>query len=114
MSGMRFVKGHGTGNDFVVLPDVDAQLDLSDREVAAICDRHFGIGGDGILRVIPAASMGIDVPAQWFMDYRNADGSAVEMCGNGIRVFARYLYESGLESAETVGIATRDGVKVVT
>ncbi len=114
MSGVRFVKGHGTGNDFVVLPDVDAQLELSDAVVAAICDRHFGIGADGILRVVPAAAMGVTGTAQWFMDYRNADGGAVEMCGNGIRVFARYLHEAGLESAESFGIATRDGVKVVT
>jgi diaminopimelate epimerase len=116
MSGMEFVKGHGTGNDFVVLPDVDAELELSDAAVAAICDRHFGIGADGILRVVPSAAMpGVaDPAARWFMDYRNADGSAVEMCGNGIRVFARYLHAAGLETAEEFPISTRDGIKVVT
>jgi diaminopimelate epimerase len=118
MGTMRFVKGHGTGNDFVVLPDVDATLDLTDGIVQALCDRHFGIGGDGVLRVVPTAAVSgfaqhaADAP--WFMDYRNADGSAAEMCGNGVRVFARYLYDAGLDTTGDVAIATRDGIKRVT
>ena len=115
---MRFTKGHGTGNDFVVIADVDAELALTDADVAAVTDRRFGIGADGILRVVPTAAVPewahLARDAPWFMDYRNADGSAGEMCGNGIRVFARYLHERGLVDSEDTAIATRDGVKVVT
>jgi diaminopimelate epimerase len=103
---IRFVKGHGTRNDFVVLPDLDDALQLSDEEVQAICDRRSGIGADGILRVIRS-----DGRAPWFMDYRNADGSVAEMCGNGIRVFGRYLVDSGLAEPGRVLVDTRDGVK---
>jgi len=114
---IRFVKGHGTENDFVLLPDPDGTLDLSDALVRHICDRRAGVGGDGVLRVVRSAahpdSAGMAEQAEWFMDYRNADGSAVEMCGNGIRVFARFLVAEGLVAAGDVAIATRDGVKAV-
>ncbi|MDQ1711770.1 MAG: diaminopimelate epimerase [Frankiaceae bacterium] len=114
---MRFTKGHGTANDFVLLPDPDASLALTDALVAAVCDRRRGVGGDGVLRVVPTALVP-EVAAQareaeWFMDYRNADGGAVEMCGNGVRVFARYLVAHGLASGDALAIATRDGVKHV-
>jgi diaminopimelate epimerase len=102
---VQFVKGHGTRNDFVVLPDLDDELDLSDAEVQAICDRRAGIGADGILRVVRRQDGG------WFMDYRNADGSVAEMCGNGIRVFGRYLVDAGLAEPGRVLVDTRDGVK---
>ena len=97
---LAFTKGHGTGNDFVVIPDPDGELELTDDQVAVLCDRRFGIGADGILRVVPSTAIdeGADAAAsgaEWFMDYRNADGSKAEMCGNGIRVFARYLAEAG-------------------
>ncbi|MGZ4626222.1 MAG: diaminopimelate epimerase [Kineosporiaceae bacterium] len=114
---LRFVKGHGTENDFVLLPDPERAIDLTPRLVAALCDRRAGIGGDGVLRVVLAATDPEGAPmsdeARWFMDYRNADGSAVEMCGNGIRVFARYLVDAGLAPPGEVAIATRDGVKRV-
>lgn len=118
---VAFTKGHGTGNDFVVIADPDGLLDLTDDHVAVLCDRRFGIGADGILRVVRSRSIdeGSDaaaVGAEWFMDYRNADGSKAEMCGNGIRVFARYLAESGsavLDDVPTL-IGTRAGVKSVT
>ncbi|HYN93502.1 MAG TPA: diaminopimelate epimerase [Pilimelia sp.] len=112
---MQFTKGHGTGNDFVLLPDPDGQLDLTPALVAALCDRRFGIGGDGVLRVVRAAKHpdGADQAgeAEWFMDYWNADGSFAEMCGNGARVFARYLVESGLADPPggALTIATRAG-----
>lgn len=125
-----FTKGHGTGNDFVVVLDADDELALSDDQVAVLCDRRFGIGADGILRVVRAAALAAssDAPtgvhaaeavaagAEWFMDYRNADGSAAEMCGNGIRVFARYLADTALADVEgtPVMIGTRAGVKAVT
>ena len=115
---MRFVKGHGTENDFVVLPDPEGARDLSPAAVAAICDRRAGIGADGVLRVVRAAAhpeaRGMAEQAQWFMDYRNADGSVAEMCGNGIRVFVRYLVDAGLVGADGGGaVATRAGVLAV-
>jgi diaminopimelate epimerase len=118
---IAFTKGHGTGNDFVLIPDPDGELELSDDQVAVLCDRRFGIGADGILRVVRSRAIddGADAAqsgAEWFMDYRNADGSKAEMCGNGIRVFARYLADAGLavidEAAMLIG--TRAGVKSVT
>ncbi|NUU21455.1 MAG: diaminopimelate epimerase [Streptomycetaceae bacterium] len=117
MSTLRFLKGHGTENDFVIVPDPDGGLDLDARQVAALCDRRAGIGGDGLLRVVrsgkdPAAAHLAD-EAEWFMDYRNADGSIAEMCGNGIRVFGRYLVESGEAAPGALRIATRGGVKDV-
>ncbi len=116
---IRFVKGHGTGNDFVVLPDPDAELDLEAELVSAICDRRTGLGGDGVLRVMRTACstepsvLAQTADAEWFMDYRNADGSAAEMCGNGIRVFVRYLLAEGLASGPVVDVATRAGVTAV-
>jgi diaminopimelate epimerase len=110
---MRFAKGHGTGNDFVLLPDPDGALDPSPELFAALCDRHFGIGADGVLRVVRAAAAGVDQPAEWFMDYRNADGSIAEMCGNGVRVFARYLIEEGLVAGPELAVATRSGPRSV-
>lgn len=111
---MRFAKGHGTGNDFVLLPDPDGALDLTTELVRRLCDRRFGIGGDGVIRVVrsakhPDAAQWAD-QAEWFMDYHNADGSLSEMCGNGIRVLARYLTGTGLVSAAAFGVATRTGV----
>ncbi|WP_434811790.1 diaminopimelate epimerase [Microbacterium sp. bgisy189] len=120
MSTIAFTKGHGTGNDFVIIADPDGELTLSDAQVAVLTDRRFGIGGDGILRVVRsgALSEGASTPdAEWFMDYRNADGSAAEMCGNGIRVYAKYLVEAGLVDlavGEAVVIGTRAGTKAVT
>jgi diaminopimelate epimerase len=123
MSGMSdgraFTKGHGTENDFVLVPDLDGVLDLLPSQVARLADRRAGIGGDGVIRVVPTrAASEEDVrsqssEAEWFMDYRNADGSAAEMCGNGTRVFAAYLRREGLETADEFPIATRAGVKHV-
>jgi diaminopimelate epimerase len=113
---MKFAKAHGTGNDFVVLPDPDGALDLTPRLVAALCDRHRGIGGDGVLRVVRSAkhpeAAGLAGDAEWFMDYHNADGSVAEMCGNGVRAYVRYLVSSGLIPADTarLDVATRAGV----
>lgn len=113
LSGLRVVKGHGTGNDFVLVPDPEGVLDLAPEQVRALCDRHRGVGGDGVLRVVPTALApevsGQASQAAWFMDYRNADGSLAEMCGNGARVFARYLHVAGLETTSDFSIATRRG-----
>jgi diaminopimelate epimerase len=114
VSGLRYVKGHGTENDFVVLPDPEGRLALTDDVVRRICDRRAGIGADGILRVVPTALvLGVDDDAEWFMDYRNADGSIAEMCGNGVRVYARYLVEAGLAKPGHLRLATRGGVREV-
>lgn len=123
---LPFTKGHGTQNDFVIVADPDGRRDITRAQVAAICDRRAGIGGDGLIRVVqsehePDASAArfADPRATWFMDYRNADGSAAEMCGNGVRVFAEYLLREGYLSADdvsggkTVAIATRAGVRRV-
>ncbi|WP_100447108.1 diaminopimelate epimerase [Glycomyces xiaoerkulensis] len=106
---MEFAKGHGTGNDFVIVPDLADERPLRADQVAALCDRRFGVGGDGLLRVVPSAEPG----AKWFMDYRNADGSVAEMCGNGVRVFARYLLDHGLADGPEIPVATRGGIKHV-
>jgi diaminopimelate epimerase len=106
---MRYAKGHGTGNDFIIVPDLDDQLELGADVVRRLCDRREGIGADGVLRVVSRASD----PAPWFMDYRNADGSIAEMCGNGIRVFARYLLDHGLAAGPELAIATRAGARTV-
>ena len=120
---MIFAKGHGTENDFVVLPDPGAQLNLSATMVAALCDRRRGLGADGVLRVITAGAaltagvldrlpdgVGGD---DWFMDYRNADGSVAQMCGNGVRVFAHYLRSSGLEGRDEFVVGSLAGPRPV-
>lgn len=100
---MKFLKGHGTRNDFVVLPDAPP---LGPELVRALCDRRAGIGADGVLRVERR-------DGTWFMDYWNADGSLAEMCGNGIRVYARYLVDAGLAEPGPLSIGTRAGVRTV-
>ncbi|MGX4655904.1 diaminopimelate epimerase [Micromonospora sp. SCSIO 07396] len=113
---MEFTKGHGTGNDFVILPDPDGALDLTPGLVAALCDRRRGLGGDGVLRVVRAAKhpdgVALAGEAEWFMDYWNSDGSSAEMCGNGARVFVRYLLATGLATTTggTLPVATRAGL----
>lgn len=105
---IAFLKAHGTGNDFVVIDAVTNAFDLHPIQVAQLCARHTGIGADGLLRVAKASEFGI-TDAQYFMDYRNADGSLAETCGNGLRVFARYLVEHQLESPGKFTIGTRAG-----
>ena len=124
MTTLAFTKGQGTGNDFVLVLDAEGELSLSTSQIARICDRHFGVGADGLIRVIKsanleagAASLAEEPRAEWFMDYYNADGSTAEMCGNGVRVFARYLTEKGLvslEDGQTLAVGTRSGVKDLT
>lgn len=112
---ISFTKGHGTGNDFIIVADEFGTNDLTALEVKTLCDRHFGLGADGILRVVKTVAAGIEAPETvWFMDYRNSDGSIAEMCGNGLRVFVHYLYQSGRISESENLIATRGGTKKVT
>ena len=116
--GVEFVKGHGTENDFVLLPDTPGRLELTPERVRALCDRHRGLGADGVLRMVRASDVD-DAPSTvdpdlWFMDYRNANGSVAEMCGNGLRVFARYLVDSGLAQLGEFAVGTRSGLRMVT
>lgn len=114
MRSIEFAKGHGTRNDFVLILDRDGLVELSDAEVAFLCDRRGGIGGDGILRAVDSAMMpGYESPGGlWFMDYRNADGSIAEMCGNGLRVFLRFLAEENLvDPTGPVTVGTRAGLR---
>jgi diaminopimelate epimerase len=116
---LTFTKGHGTENDFVLVRDLDGELDLTTEQVRRLADRHAGIGGDGVIRVVrtKAAAEVRDQAdrAEWFMDDRNADGSPAEMCGNGVRVFVRYLQREGLvpDEAGDLVVATRGGPKAV-
>jgi diaminopimelate epimerase len=101
---VEFVKAHGTGNDFVVVEDLTDRHRITPELVRAVCDRHFGVGADGLIRIAP----GTDAP--FFMDYRNADGSLAEMCGNGVRVVGKYLGDRGLVGS-AFDLETRAGVK---
>jgi diaminopimelate epimerase len=116
-----FVKGHGTENDFVLIPDANGQHELTAEQVARLCDRRAGIGGDGVIRVVRTDA--IDDPAaveargdaRWFMDYRNSDGSLSEMCGNGIRVLGLFLAtHADVDPREPLRVATRAGIKALT
>ncbi len=135
---MRFAKGHGTENDFVILVDPAGDQGLSPGLAARLCDRRAGIGADGVLRAVRTGALAAGpgpgpagggnggagpngsgpgsqagpVP-EWFMDYRNHDGSTAEMCGNGIRVFARYLADRGLATGPAFTVATRSGFRRV-
>jgi len=119
-----FTKGHGTGNDFVLFADPDGRVTLDAEHLASLADRHFGVGGDGVIRAVRSANLpegadalAEDPAAEWFMDYHNADGSPAEMCGNGIRVYGAYLLEQGLldlDVGATVAIGTRGGVRQLT
>lgn len=122
-----FLKGHGTENDFVLLPDHDGARHgaLAAERVRALCDRRAGLGADGLVRVIRTEALAAFEPgvleladgAEWFMDYRNGDGSVAEMCGNATRVFARHLVEEGLVDAAALeggfAIGTRAGRKAI-
>ncbi|TDW29012.1 diaminopimelate epimerase [Cryobacterium psychrophilum] len=122
-TNLNFTKGHGTGNDFVLFADPDGHMELSTEQIRAVCDRKFGVGGDGIIRAVRsaniaagAAALAEDNHAEWFMDYWNADGSVSEMCGNGIRVYTRFLLDNGLATlavGDTLAIGTRAGVRDV-
>lgn len=120
---LNFTKGQGTGNDFVLFSDPDGNIELTPDQIRAVCDRKFGVGGDGIIRAVRsrnladgALALAEDDQAEWFMDYWNADGTVSEMCGNGIRVYAQFLLDHDLVSlprGQTLTIGTRGGVRDV-
>ena len=120
-------KAHATGNDFVVYLDEDGTHEPTADEVRFLCDRHFGIGGDGLIRLAhPQAVSDVNErqiadcaagDADWFMDYRNADGSLAEMCVNGTRAITLFAQRQGI--ADQPGgtpfhLGTRAGVKILT
>ncbi|MRR11109.1 diaminopimelate epimerase [bacterium] len=109
---LHFSKMNGIGNDFIFVEDLDETIDISPDAVAWFCDRHFGIGADGLILVRRSARDDAD----YYMHYMNADGSLAEMCGNGARCFAKYLVDRGLVSAEanSLVIETLGGLKPVT
>ncbi|WP_394551663.1 diaminopimelate epimerase [Agromyces sp. MMS24-JH15] len=121
---LRFTKGQGTGNDFVLFSDPDGDTELTPTQIAAVCDRRFGVGADGVIRAVRsrnleagADALAEDPEATWFMDYWNSDGTVSEMCGNGIRVYVAYLLDQGLAELPpggTIAIGTRAGVRRVT
>lgn len=123
LSGLAFSKGHGTGNDFVLIADPGDVHEISPEQVAQLCDRHRGIGGDGLIRAVPSrylpegrVLLEQDASAEWFMDYRNGDGSLSEMCGNGVRVFVHFLIAEGLIElgpGQSLTIGTRGGIKKI-
>jgi diaminopimelate epimerase len=136
---LQFTKGNGTGNDFVLFADPNGASPLTPAQMATLCDRHFGVGADGVIRAVRsehlnravegkrgvvtvtadpagAEALALDEDAEWFMDYWNADGSVAEMCGNGIRVFVAFLEAVGLVTLDTgqaVSVGTRAGVRDV-
>lgn len=105
MTELRFAKYHGTGNDFVFVEDFDGTEPLDPALVSALCDRHFGVGADGLIRVTRAEN------EDFFMDYSNADGSVAEMCGNGIRCLGKLVYERGFTDKTELEVGTRGGTK---
>lgn len=119
---LKFAKGHGTENDFVLIDDLDAELTVTPALVACLCDRRVGIGADGLLRVVRAGALAdagvVTLPegverSMLFMDYYNADGSTAQMCGNGVRVFAHWVLASGFVDSQEFPVATRAGVRHV-
>ena len=120
-------KAHATGNDFVVYLDEDGTHEQTADEVRFLCDRHFGIGGDGLIRLAhPQAVSDVNErqiadcaagDADWFMDYRNADGSLAEMCGNGTRAITLFAQRQGIADqpgGKPFHLGTRVGVKILT
>jgi diaminopimelate epimerase len=104
---LRFTKMQGCGNDFIVVDDLASEWDFDEEAVQLLCDRHFGIGADGLILVRPAT----DLTADFLMLYHNADGSPAEMCGNGVRVFAKHLSDTGRVTGDTLAVQTLGGVK---
>jgi diaminopimelate epimerase len=102
---MRFSKYHGTGNDFVMIEDLGDRIHLEPTSIALLCDRRRGVGADGLIRIAPAHD------ADFFMDYYNAEGVPAEMCGNGIRCLAKYVYDRGFTDGREIDVLTRAGIK---
>ncbi len=105
MSDLAFAKYHGTGNDFVMIEDVADRLMVDGDLARRLCDRRFGVGADGVIRVAPGGD------SDFFMDHRNADGTLAQMCGNGIRCLGKLVFDRGLTAKTEITVGTRSGVK---
>lgn len=112
MTTYDFEKLQGAGNDFIFIEDLEDRISLTAEQVSVLCDRHFGIGADGVILVKPPQ----DPSHDGFMHYINADGSLAQMCGNGVRCFAKYLIDHGIvdSSVPSIAVETRAGVKSIT
>ncbi|MEW5706077.1 MAG: diaminopimelate epimerase [Actinomycetota bacterium] len=104
---LNFSKYEGIGNDFIIINNLDGSISLSKEQIGKLCHRNFGVGADGLILARPSKV------ADFFMDFYNSDGSIAEMCGNGIRCFAKYIADEGLSNKSTLNIETRAGVKTV-
>ena len=109
---ITFTKMHGAGNDFVFIEDMDDRFEISTDDVRGICDRHFGVGADGVILVKPAK----DPECIAYMHYINADGTLAQMCGNGVRCFAKFLVDNRLTlpDEDTFKVETGSGPKTIT
>ncbi len=105
---LRLTKHHGAGNDFLILADLDHRYPLEPTAVRALCDRRFGVGADGVIRIL-AGSAGADLT----MELTNADGGPAEMSGNGMRCLAQAAVAAGLVQPPTFTVATPGGVRTV-
>ncbi|AOS91797.1 MULTISPECIES: diaminopimelate epimerase [Mycobacterium] len=120
---MDFAKGHEAQNDFILLRDLPAAIPLDGAALSAVCDRHRGLGADGVLRVTVAGSAreaGVfdELPSgvttdDWFMDHRHPDGSIAKTCGDGLRLVTHYLWVLGLERRRRFVIGTATGAHIV-
>lgn len=105
---MKFYKFHGTGNDFVMIENIKGEYALNPQQISKICDRHFGIGADGVI-LVESGKRGGDL----FMNYWNADGSPAEMCGNGTRCTAHFVKEILNFDKKVLNLETRSGIKKI-
>lgn len=107
MEEIRFTKMHGISNDYIYIDCMDHVPDRLDELAVLMSDRHCGVGGDGIILILPSAN------ADFMMRIFNADGSEAKMCGNGIRCVGKFVYDKGLTDKTTVSVDTLSGVKVL-
>ena len=112
---IHFVKMHGCGNDYIYVNGAQVKIenDKKPEAVRRLSDRHFGIGGDGVIFIHPLTGEGAGQQADFEMEMYNADGSRAEMCGNGIRCVAKYVYDKGLTDKETLRIVSCGNVKIL-
>ncbi|MFQ5574956.1 MAG: diaminopimelate epimerase, partial [Terriglobia bacterium] len=111
---VAFSKYHGLGNDFVIIKDFQSALRLSGQAVGQLCDRHFGIGADGLIIVCKEDEPASGTAAPSFsMIFHNSDGSTAEVCGNGLRCVAKFLRDEGEWSGENMSIGTAAGTRLI-
>ncbi len=107
MKSIEFSKLNGQGNDFILIDSFTDNVELSSMQIAGMCDRHFGIGADGMILVKRSGS------SDFYMDYYNQDGSKAEMCGNGIRCMSKFIHDKKLSTRDKFSIGTIAGEKII-